>query len=103
VISGLKASYKRAAFLKGITPSLASDENAQFRVMLRARTRKATIAADMLLAEKALPYGSGARKLPLKADRKTIGSKKAFTVTLRVEAFDHAGNSAVASRTIKVK
>jgi hypothetical protein len=103
VISGLKASYKRAAFMKGITPSLASDEDAQFRVTLRSRMRKATIAADVLLAEKALPYGSGARGLPLKADRKAIGTRKAFTVTLRVEAFDHAGNSAVANRTIKVR
>ena len=42
VISGVKARYKRASLLrKGITPTLASDEDAQFRVTLRARTRKA--------------------------------------------------------------
>ena len=95
VISGLKASYKRSAFLAGITPSLASDEDAQFRVSLRLK--------NILLVEKSMPYGTGARKLPLKAARKAVGARKRFSVTLRVEAIDRSGNSSVATRTVKVK
>ena len=94
VISGLKSSYKRASFLRGITPSLAADEDVQFRVSLRM--------ANVLLVEKAMPYGTGARKLPLKASRKAIGARKRFSATLRVEAIDRSGNSSVATRKVKV-
>jgi hypothetical protein len=99
VVSGLKSRYKRPTFLKkGITPSLASDEEAQFRVTLRAPTRRAT----MLLAEKALPFGTGARALPITPGRKAIGRKQAFKLTLSIEAIDRAGNISLATRTIKV-
>jgi hypothetical protein len=102
LIGGLKRSYTAKAFRKGITPALGSDEETQFRVTLRVRAKRATIAADVLLAEQALPFGAGMRRLPLKPDRKVIGRRKRFAATLRVEAIDRAGNSSVAVRKIKV-
>jgi Ca2+-binding RTX toxin-like protein len=103
VIDGLKRSYTAKVFRKGIAPKLGSDEDVQFRVTLRAKATRPTIAADLLLAEKAMPFGTGMRVLPIKPDRGAIGTRKRFTVTLRVEAIDRAGNSAVAVKTLRVK
>jgi hypothetical protein len=61
-------------------------------------------AGDVILAEKNLPLGGGNRTIAFKLgakQKKLIG--KTAKLTVRITAFDAAGNRTVVSRVVRVK
>jgi Ca2+-binding RTX toxin-like protein len=90
-------AQKRATFLKrGITLTLSCDEPARIAATGRA--------GDLVVADRELDYGSGRRTLTFKASarlRRVLGRK--FTVRVRIDSFDRAGNRSTTFTDVKVR
>lgn len=102
----------RAAFLKGLGVSIATDEPAAIRIVLSAKAAKATAGAtptattdpyDLRLATITAPPAMSTRVLRLRPKAALFGRPgKRVKVQLRVTATDAAGNATTATRLITV-
>jgi uncharacterized delta-60 repeat protein len=103
----LASIVKRATFLKkGLSFRLASDEPVSINAQLVGTLKGVHVAraGDVILAEKNLPLGGGNRTIAFKLgakQKKLIG--KTAKLTVRITAFDAAGNRTVVSRVVRVK
>ena len=106
-IARLASRMKRAALLKsGVSLRLTPDEPAAFRIELLGTLRGARVArpGDLILAERSLALGAGARSARLKLGRRQrryIGRRARLTV--RITATDAAGNRKVSTRRVTVR
>jgi hypothetical protein len=103
-VSKLAKKIKRTKFMKGVTFRVRPSEASSFVVELVAVARRATIAkaGDLVLGSSSLKLASGERAVKLKPNRKLVGSRKKFTVTVRITATDAAGNRRIVSRKLGV-
>ena len=101
----LPAQVKRAGFMKGVRVRATPDEPVAFEFELLGSPRRATLARtfNLVLARRALGLAAGARGVRLKPNRRLVGSRRRFTVRLRVTATDASGNRAVLTRTLRVR
>jgi hypothetical protein len=103
-VSGLAKKLKFAKFLKGVSLKVSPSEASAFEVELIVKASRANVAkaGDLVLAVKSLARAAGQRSVTLKPNKKLLGGKKKFTVTVRVTATDAAGNRRVATRKVSV-
>jgi hypothetical protein len=104
-ISGVPKKQSLKKFLRGVNFSVDPSEESQIEVVLVAKAKKATLAAngDLVLASQSFDFSTATRTGKLKPKKKLVGKAKKFTVSLQVEAIDRSGNKATATRKIKVK
>ena len=104
-ISGVPKQMSLKKLLSGVNFSVDPNEESQIDVVLVAKAKKATLAAngDLVLASRSFDFSSATRTGKLKPKKSLIGKAKKFTVSLQVEAIDRSGNKATATRKIKVK
>ena len=104
-ITGVRSRVTRAALLKGIVARITPSEPARLEVALLGRARSAGLAraGDVILAERNFAMSAARRSVRLKPSRRLIGSRKRFTVRLRVIATDAAGNRRTSTRSIRVR
>ena len=106
VLGRMAARMTRAAFLRGVSVSIAPSEPSALTVELLGTTGRATLAAagDLTLASKALPLAGGKRTVKLKPSRKLVArAHRRFTARLRVTATDASGNRTVVTRRVAVR
>ncbi len=103
-ISGVAAKVKLAAFRKGLTVKVATDEPAALEVALQTTARKAKIAAayNLALASRELSRAAGTRSVRLKPDAALLRGAKRFKVRISVTAVDAAGNASRTTRVVSV-
>jgi hypothetical protein len=104
-ISGVSKKQSLEKFLRGVNFSVDPNEESQIEVVLAAKAKKATLAAngDLVLASRSFDFSTATRTGKLKPKKSLVGKAKKFTVSLQVEAIDRSGNKATATRKIKVK
>ena len=105
-LQALPSKIAYAKFVKGLKVRLAVDEPAGVEVALSGRARASTGLAkvgDLTLAERGLILTPGKSVTTLKPKRKLLGSRKRFTVRLRIVAVDAAGNRGSVTRSIRVR
>lgn len=105
VLTGVKATTKRAKFLKGVRVSATPNEPVALEFELLATARAATLAQtfNLILARRALPLAATKRSVRLKPNRRLVGSRKRFVARLRVTATDAAGNRTVVTKKLRVR
>lgn len=108
-LTGIKPSYKLAAFKKGIAFKLAADENGSIDVSLNARVKKAMAARavagkyNLELAGRTL-VNAGPHSVTLKPKAALLGKpKKPFKVELRIIATDPVGNARTTRQIFTIK
>jgi len=104
-ITGLAAKPKFKVLRKGLRFKLGANEASAFVAELQGTAKKATIAKsnNLTLATKSLKLGTGKRSVKLKPPRKLLGARRRLKLRLKVTAKDAAGNTRVATRTIRVR
>ena len=84
----------------------ASDEHLSARMPVDARTRQPAGmlhgGASVVLAETLLKASASTRSVRLKPSSKLLGSKRTFTVRVRIAATDASGNRRLVERSVKV-
>jgi len=103
-LSKISSSTTLAKLLKGISLTLTPDEPVALSVSLIGTQKKATLAAVRVgVFEKAFGLSSARRTVNLKPSRSALGSpRKAFKLTLRVDAIDRGGNRTRIDRPLRV-
>ena len=104
-LARVPATVKRPSFLKGVRVTATPDEPVALKFELLGSARGATLSRNfnLVLAHRALPLAEGARAVRLKPNRRLVGSRRRFTVRLRVTATDASRNVAIATRTLRVR
>jgi len=104
-ISGVRSRVTRRALLKGVAARITPNEPARLEVALLGRARSAGLAraSDVVLAERNFAMSSLRRSVRLKPSRRLLGSRKRFSVRLRVIATDAAGNRSTKTKTIRIR
>jgi hypothetical protein len=104
-ITGVPKKQSLEKFLRGVNFSVDPNEESQIEVVLAAKAKKATLAAngDLVLASRSFDFSTATRTGKLKPKKSLVGKAKKFTVSLQVEAIDRSGNKATATRKVKVK
>jgi Ca2+-binding RTX toxin-like protein len=108
-ISGVNSTSSTTAFFGGLDVTVACDESTQLRVQAVARVKRidsliTAAVGEFVVAEASLGAGTAPRTvklLPPKGFARSLG--KRFTVSLRVEATDDAGNRSLTTKTLRVK
>jgi hypothetical protein len=110
-ISGVPSTVGRASFFRGRDVGVSCDEAAAVVVQAVVRVKRggnvtaAAVAGELILAEVRLDAASGPRAVRLRTPKRLARSlgKGRFTVRLRVEATDLAGNRSLANGRLRVK
>jgi hypothetical protein len=98
-------SVTRKRFFAGISSRISVSEPSKLDVVLLARARSARAArtGDIVLAERHLRRSGATRSVLLKPVRRLVGTRRGFSVRLRVTATDAAGNRRATTKTIRVR
>jgi Ca2+-binding RTX toxin-like protein len=108
-LSGVQPTVTTKSFFGGFNLKVACDESARLLVQVVARVKRAgqvttSAVGELVLAEATRAAGTGARTLRLKGSKRFKRSLgKRFTVRLRVESTDAAGNRSVTTKKLVVK
>ncbi|HMJ95957.1 MAG TPA: DUF4394 domain-containing protein [Thermoleophilaceae bacterium] len=104
-LRGPASRLTRKRFFAGIASRISVGERASLDVVLLGRARSAHVAraGDVVLAERHLGRSRRTRTVRLKPARRLVGTKKRFSVRLRVTATDAAGNHRTAIKTVRVR
>ena len=99
------ATMSRARFLRGLRPSVSTNEAASLDVKLLATATRAVISRtrDLALAHRRFSAARGTRTVRIRPARRLVGASRRFTVRLRITARDAAGNRRTRTRTIRVR
>jgi hypothetical protein len=110
-VSGVPSRVRRRTFVRrGARPRVNCNEPSALNIRLIGRVRRIRgqvvlqRAGDLVLAERSLRLGGGARSATLKVPRAMLRALgRRFTLRLRVEATDAAGNRSVSERRIRIR
>lgn len=104
-LRGPASRISRKRFFAGIVSRISTGEAASLDVVLLGRARSAHVArsGDVVLAERHLGRSASTRTVRLKPVRKLVGTRRRFSVRLRVTATDEVGNHRTVTKTIRVK
>jgi hypothetical protein len=110
-VTGVPARVRRRTFVRrGARPRTNCNEPSALNIRLIGRVRRIRgqvvlqRAGDLVLAERNFRLGSGARTATLKVPRAMLRALgRRFTLRLRVEATDAAGNRSVSERRIRIR
>ncbi len=98
------ASITLAKLRAGVRVSASTTRRTRLDFELRVTPTAVRVARfDLLLASRALGFGSGSRSVRLKPSSRYLRGARRFKLQLRVRATDLGGNRAVATRTIRVR
>ena len=101
----VRATMSRTRFLRGLRPSVFTNEAASLDVKLLATATRAVISRtrDLALAHRRFSAARGTRTVPIRPARRLVGAARRFTVRLQITARDAAGNRRTRTRTIRVR
>jgi RTX calcium-binding nonapeptide repeat (4 copies) len=105
-LRGVRRSYGRTAFFRGIRPDVDCNEGATLEMALVVNVKRGRLiarAGDLILAERTTQAGTNVRLRPARRFARQLSKRRGFRARLVVEARDEFGNRRVITRTIKVK
>lgn len=104
-LRGPPRSLTRKRFFAGVSSRISVSEPSKLDVVLLARARSAHVAraGDIVLAERHLRRSGATRSVRLRPARRLVGTRRRFSVRLRVTATDAAGNRRTRTKTIRVR
>ena len=106
-LRGVPARMRFAAFLKGVPARFSSSKRMAADLELRVPVRSAGISAaarrfELTLARRSLRFGTGARKVVRRPQRRVLHGSRRFHAQLRATATARGGARVLLTRTIRV-